>query len=187
MSRFDELTLLFDPWRKNWLEQYRRHQLLPLWVAKQFQEFLGCPEFFREAGAKDAPVVKYVSPTQAKLNEDGTEQFTLIAYQNGVEDVEFQEDGYFYFGLRVYLEHGPDTYPKQPFWFLFRGKQEGGGFSIWEQRSQRKFTLDTDPPGDEFDALCEHLFKLLKDELAVSPILRVAKEPYRIGFTPQNS
>jgi hypothetical protein len=178
MSRFDELTLLFDPWRKNWWEQYCRHQRLPLWIAKRFQEFLGCPEFFHKDGGKNDPV-PYVFPTQAKWDAD-TEQFTLISYDNRVEDVDYRENGYFYFGLRVYLEHGPNTYPKEPFWFLFRGKQEGGNFTVREERSKKEFKLDT---GDGFDALCEHLFELLKEDLAVSPILRVSNEPYRIGFT----
>jgi hypothetical protein len=84
MWRYDELTLLFDPWRKNWCEQYSRHQFLPPRVAKRFQEFLGGPEFFHRDG--DGPVVPYVSPTQAKW-DDVTEQYNLIAYRNRVEDV----------------------------------------------------------------------------------------------------
>ncbi|MGB6325304.1 MAG: hypothetical protein WBG11_05885 [Methylocella sp.] len=121
----------------------------------------------------------YVSPTRAKW-DDQTEQFNLVAYQNSVEDdVDFKDGSDFYFGLRVFLEHGPNTYPKHAFWFLFRGKQgDDNNFTVRVQRSGREFKLYS-----EIDALCEHLFELLKDELAASPFSRAAKEPFRIGFT----
>jgi hypothetical protein len=46
MTRYDDLTKLFDSWRTKWIEQYREHQLLPEHIAKRLQEFLGCPETF---------------------------------------------------------------------------------------------------------------------------------------------
>ncbi len=76
MSRFDELNKLFDPWRKDWVNQYREHQLLPSVIAKRFQEFLGCPEVFSDADPTHPQTVKYVSPTTAK-RDDRTEQFIL--------------------------------------------------------------------------------------------------------------
>ncbi len=111
MSRFDELNKLFDPWRKDWVNQYREHQLLPSVIAKRFQEFLGCPEVFSDADPTHPQTVKYVSPTTAK-RDDRTEQFTLAAYDNPFTAIRFRKDGFFYFGLRVFLEHGPSTYPK---------------------------------------------------------------------------
>ena len=177
MSRFDELTPLFDAWRNNWVEQYHQHQLLAPRIAKRVQEFLGCPEDFP---SDDGTKIKYVSPTHAKW-DDETADFTLVAYKNPFEDVDFRDDGYFYFGLRIYLEHGPRTYPKEAFWFLFRGKQESNSFTVWVERSKRQFNLDTDA-GSEIESLCEHLFDLLKADLVASPISRAAKEPFRIGF-----
>ncbi len=105
MSRFDELNKLFDPWRKDWVNQY------PSVIAKRFQEFLGCPEVFSDADPTHPQTVKYVSPTTAK-RDDRTEQFTLAAYDNPFTAIRFRKDGFFYFGLRVFLEHGPSTYPK---------------------------------------------------------------------------
>lgn len=111
MSRFDDLTKLFDVWRHDWVNQYREHQNLPSVIARRFQEFLGCPEVFNDT---DGTRVKYVSPTEAKW-DDHSERFTLVANDNSFADIHFHEDGFFYFGLRVFLEHGPTTYPKHPF------------------------------------------------------------------------
>lgn len=183
MSRFDELNRLFDPWRKNWVEQYREHQLLPSVIATRFQEFLGCPEVFSDADPTHPKPVKYVSPTIARW-DDKTEQFILTAYDNPFnEDIRFHEDGLFYFGLRVFLEHGPNAYPKHDFWFLFRVLFDGSQFTLWVQKSGEQFALGA-PPNIETDALCEHLFQLLKTELAKSPMIRDRQEPYKIGFLP---
>jgi hypothetical protein len=151
-------------------------------VAKQFQEFLGCPEAFQGNDVKSDPSVKYVSPARAKWDVDSG-QFTLVAYQNIVEEVDFRDDGNFYFGLRVFLEHGPTTYPKQDFWFLLRGKQEGSSFSVCVVRETEKCFKLTADTNDESGALYQHLFECLKGDLATSPISRAAKKPFRIGFT----
>lgn len=180
MSRYDELTKLFDPWRKNWVEQYREHQLLPPRIAKSFQEFLGCPDAFQDTSGAQ---VKYVSPARAKW-DDRTDDFMLHVYESFIEDVEFRNDGYFYFGLRVLLEHGPRTFPKQSFWFLLRGKQLGRTFTVWVQRSGRDFILDSEANNR---ALCEHFLELLKEDLSVSPISRTGKGRNRIGFVPSES
>jgi hypothetical protein len=181
MSRFDELNKLFDPWRKDWINQYREHQLLPSVVAKRFQEFLGCPEVFSDADPTHPQTVKYVSPTTAKW-DDRTEKFTLAAFDNPFTDIRFHKDGFFYFGLRVFLEHGPSTYPKQDFWFLFRVQFDGSQFTLWVQRSGERFELGA-RPHFKIDALCEHLFDLLKGDLAKSPMIRDTQEPNKIGFT----
>jgi hypothetical protein len=181
VSYYDELTKLFDPWRHNWVELYRQHQFLPSRLARAFQQFLGCPvAFSNDPIDKTAPETKYVSPTRA-VWDDATENFALTAHDNEFLDVDFRDDGYFYFGLRVFLEHGPTTYPKMAFWFLFRGKFVSDHFEVWVQRSGRKFEVGVLSPG-ETNALFQHLFDVLKGQLAESPIGRIVQEPSRIGF-----
>jgi hypothetical protein len=182
MSRFDELNKLFDPWRKNWVEQYREHQMLPGVVAKRFQEFLGCPEdYFSDSDPTHPQTVKYVSPASSKW-DDKTKQFILTAYNNPFSnDLHFHDDGFYYFGMRVFLEHGPTTTPKTDFWFLFRAMFDGSQFTVREQRSGEQFELGA-RPNFKTDALCEHLFDLLKADLAKSPLIRDTQERNKIGF-----
>ena len=181
MTRFDDLNKLFDVWRTDWLDQYREHQFLPLRIAKRLQEFLGCPEDFSDADPTHPQTVKYVSPTEAKW-DDRTEQFSLVPYDNPFADIRFHKDGFFYFGLRVFLEHGPTTYPKQPFWFLLRAQFNGSQFNVWVQRSGEQFELGA-PHDYKTDALCDHLYGLLKADLAKSPMIRDTQDAYKIGFT----
>jgi hypothetical protein len=180
MTKFDELNKLFDPWRTQWIEQYRQHQRLPHLIAKRFQEFLGCPETFPD-GTDDKNNVRYVSATDAKWN-DATDNFTLTASDWPTGEVHFHEDGSFYFGLRVFLEHAPTTYPKEAFWFLLRTQFDGSGFTVWVQRSKQQFKLGASP-NYETDALCEHLFDLLKADLAKSPMIQDRQDANKIGFT----
>jgi hypothetical protein len=137
MSRFDELTSLFDVWRTNWVEQYREHQILPLRLAKRFQEFLGCPEKFRGELLKgEPPDTMYVSPTRAKW-DDQTEQFNLVAYQNSVEDdVDFKDGSDFYFGLRVFLDMGLILIPSTPFGSCFEASRETITISLYGYRDR---------------------------------------------------
>ena len=183
MSHFDELTTLFDVWRNDWIAKYRAHQFLPSRIARRFQEFIECPVSFEENSIGVGPT-KYVSPTRAKWDAE-SEKFILSAYQSNFEDVDFHDDGYFYFGLRVYLEHGPATYPKQPFWFLFRCNQEDGKFLVFVKRSEKLFKFDSDANG-EIDAFCTHLFELLKVDLAANPLVQAKREAFSIGFTKLN-
>ena len=184
MSRFDELNKLFDPWRTDWVNQYRAHQVLPSVIAKRFQEFLGCPDFFSDADPTHPLNEKYVSPGSAQW-DDKTKHFILTAYDKPFRDIHFHEDGFFYFGLRVFLEHGPSTYPKQPFWFLFGAQFDGSQFTVRVQQSGERFELGAGPDF-KTDALCEHVFSLLKGELAKSPTIRDTQEPYKIGFITGN-
>ncbi len=189
MTRYDDLTKLFDPWRKQWIEQYREHQLLPARIAKQFQEFLGCPETFSEPslGASVAKEkVKYVSGTQAEWDGE-TEQFTLRVTDPFRTDTEvrFHKDGLFYFGLRVLLEHGPTTYPKEAFWFLLSAQFDGSGFTVWEQRSKQQQQFALGVPPYETEALCQLLLDLLKIDLSKSPMIKDTQDAYKIGFTAQ--
>jgi hypothetical protein len=185
MTRYDDLTKLFDPWRTQWIAQYREHQFLPVRIAQGFQEFLGCPETFSEHSLDvTAPKkkVRYVSAAEAEW-DGGSEQFTLRVNDpfDFNTEVRFHKDGFFYFGLRVLLEHGPTTYPKEAFWFLLRTGFNGWGFTVWVQRSKAQFELGAAPY--ETEALCQHLFDLLKTDLAKSPMIRDTQEPNKIGFT----
>lgn len=175
MSRFDELTKLFDPWRRQWVEQAREHQLLAPRIAKQFQEYLGCPEFFTEAGEK----VPYISATRAVWDER-KQIFNLEAHSERFPDLDYAEDGFFYFGLRVFLEHGPHTHPKEAFWFLLRCKFDGSRFLVTVQRSQQEFDLGFAPLS--MDGLLSHLYALLKEELSHNPMVRDRQHPNKIGF-----
>src|SRR5580700_94869 len=99
MTRFDDLTKLFDPWRTEWIEQYRAHQILPARIAKHFQEFLGCPETFFEPSLDASAArenVRYVSATEAEWDSN-TEQFTLRVNDPSFfnTDVRFHKDGFF--------------------------------------------------------------------------------------------
>jgi len=69
-----------------------------------------------------------------------------------------------------------------PFWFLLRAKFNGSQFTVWEQRSKKQFALGA-RPDFETDALCEHIFALLKVELAKSPMIQDSQDAYKIGFT----
>jgi len=51
-------------------------------------------------------------------------------------------------------------------------------------QSKRKFELNA-PPNYEMDALCEHLFELLKERLSKSPMIQETQDAYKIGFTAQ--
>lgn len=180
MTRFDELTKLFDPWRKTWVEQSREHQLLPARIAKRFQEYLGCPESFTDLQPDSRERHRYVSPTRAKWDEE-IKQFRLEAWDKDFGEVDFHEDGFFYFGLRVFLEHGPTTFPKEPFWFLFRCKFDGSRFLVTtEQKSQQEFDIGFRPLN--LDPLCDHLFELLKADLGKNPMVSELDRANKVGF-----
>lgn len=178
MTRFDELTKLFDPWRKQWVDQYREHQLLPSRVAKHFQEYLGCPEFFKDISPDSHERHRYVSPTRAKW-DGAIQQFMLEVCAQDFGEVDFHEGGFFYFGLRVFLEHGAAVFPKEAFWFLFRGKFDGSRFIVTEQQSRGIFDLGFRPL--DIDPLCDHLFELLKAHLAKNPMVSEFDRPNKIG------
>ncbi|OAF11770.1 hypothetical protein AYJ54_07880 [Bradyrhizobium centrolobii] len=178
MSRFDELTKLFDPWRNQWVDQSREHQLLAPRIAKRFQEYLGCPEFFNE-GHPSGGKQRYVSATRAIWNEQ-KRFFSLEAHDEAFPELDYHEDGFLYFGLRVFLEHAPNTYPKQPFWFLLRCKFDGSRFVVTVQRSKQDFDVGFAPL--KLEELCGHLFDLLKDELSKNPMVNDRSHGNRIGF-----
>jgi hypothetical protein len=178
MSRFDELNQLFDPWRDNWGRQVREHQMLPLRIAKRFQEYLGCPETFSDGMPGSSRTERYVAATRAIW--DGNERkFTLSVSNGGFDDPTFHEDGFFYFGLRVCLEHSAQIFPKQPFWFLFRSRFDGARFFLRVQRSE-EFDIGAFPD-IQTDDLSAHLFELLKQDLSKSPMIGAV--PNKIGFT----
>ncbi len=184
VNHYGELTQLFDAWRNKWTEQYRAYQFLPWNVANAFRTFLGCPEYYYEDGITRSKRIRYVSPTKAVWDQENG-VFQLSAYENSIEDVYFHDDGYCYFGLRAILEHGPQTYPKLPFWFLLRAKIENENCEITEQRTEKVFEIRA---GSEkpFHDLCYHIFDLLKADLSETPIeqtLRHRKEKFRVGFT----
>jgi hypothetical protein len=181
MTLFDELTKLFDPWRKTWIEQHRAHQALAFRIARHFQEYLGCPEFFADPNpASKNQRHRYVSPTRA-IWDQATKTFTLEPHDQPFGEVDFHEDGFFYFGLRVFLEHAPTTYPKEAFWFLYRGKFDGSRFFVTEQRTRQEFDIGIDPL--ILDPLSDHLFELLKTDLSKSPMVSDFQQPRKIGFT----
>ncbi len=106
--------------------------------------------------------------------------FTFVPHDQPSEEVDFDEDRYFYFGLRVFLEHAPTTFPKEAFWFLFRGRFDGSRFFVTEDRTQREFDVGFDPL--LLDPLCDHLFELLKTNLSKSPMVTDFNQPRKIGF-----
>ncbi|MGJ4996382.1 hypothetical protein ACQR0Z_18305 [Bradyrhizobium sp. HKCCYLS3077] len=180
MSRFDELTKLFNPWRKTWVEQYRAHQTLPFRIAKHIQHFLGCPEYFGDPTPNSGQRHRYVSPTHATWNNEKL-FFNLEAHDDVYADVEFHEDGFFYFGLRVFLEHAPRTYPKEAFWLLYRSRFDGSRFFVTEQSSKKEFDIGFDPL--ILDPLSENLFERLKADLNKSPMVASDFDnPRKIGF-----
>ncbi|NEW90331.1 hypothetical protein DY468_00020 [Rhodopseudomonas sp. BR0M22] len=123
--------------------------------------------------------IKYVSPARAIWDEHKN-QFHLKAHDELLPDLDRRDDGFFYFGLRVFLEHGPNVWPKEAFWFLLRCRFDGSRFFVREQRSKAEFDLGFHPL--ELQALSEHLFVLLKEELNTSRMVSDFTSPNKIGF-----
>ena len=180
MSHFDELSQLYEVWHKKWFEDYMQHRRLSSRIAHKFGEFLGAPEAFNDAAGTDsAKKTRYVSAARATRQPD--EKFTLSVDEPS--EIDFEEDGSFYFGVRVMMESAPNTFPKHPFWFLLFGKFKGGHFDVRVQRTGEEFKLGSDD-AVEMQRLCEHLLDQLKLEMTESPLARHSPEPMRIGFGP---
>lgn len=177
MTRFSELNKLFTPWREQWLEEYRQHQILPWAIAEAFREYLGCP---KEFSIFDEEPVAYVAPCLATRTSDGGE-FSLKVNREPWKDIDIDADSYFYFGLQCHLETGANTFPKQPFWFLLRSGFQDEIFKVRVVRSGAEFDLPVSNPRTATDPLCEHLFGLIKQSLAV-PAMSQRKPKNKIGF-----
>jgi hypothetical protein len=168
MTRFDELNQLFDPWRQKWIDLSHKYRMLPFAIAGSFQRYLGCPETFKDGDPVSPKVERYVAPASADWNEK-SRHFNLVASKGATAELTFHEDGFFYFGIRVCLEHGPNVWPKEAFWFLLRAHGDEDKITVRVQRSGEEFDLKSSD-SLQSDALCEHLFQLLKEDLAKSPI-----------------
>lgn len=180
MSHFEELSQLYDVWHKKWFEDYIEHKRLSFHIAHEFRKFLGAPEAFDGKDDTGSPTrIKYVSAARAIRQPD--EKFTLSV--EDPSDIEFEEDGSFYFGLRLMMESAPNTLPKHPFWFLLHGKFHGDYFDVQVKRTSEEFKLGSDD-AVEMQRLCEHLLEQLKLEMIASPLARRSPEPMRIGFGP---
>ena len=147
-------------------------------IAARFQEYLGCPEFFEDIHPDKRERHRYVSPTRAKW-DGATQRNMLEVCDQSFGEIDFREGGFFYFGLRVFLEHGPAVFPKEAFWFLSRGKFDGSRFLVTEQKSLREFDVGFRPLN--LDLLCDYLFELLKNDLGKNPMVSELDRPNKVG------
>ena len=181
MSRFDELKPLVNEWRNNCTRLYREYQRLPWFLSNCFKTFMGCPDTFKDGFGPEAENVPYICPAVAEWNEE-QEKFRLIALEHfTLEDWSFFGDGRFYFALRIFLESAPNTYPKQPFWFLLSAVAEDVSFNVRVQKTKTDFNVRLDSAASA-DDLCEHLFSDLKHILVEEPLLRPEDSAGQFGF-----
>ena len=186
MSKFHELNKNLIPWREQWIADSRRHQSLPRGLAEGFRNYLGAPDSFGSDGPHSiSPTTKYILPTRAIWNDE-KQNFNLIIHDSMFTELDFRDDGHFYFGMRIFLEIASNTYPKQDFWILLNAKFHGDFFNVKVMPGEKVFRVD-DLINDESNKLFESLIDALKKQMSISPLRREFREKYEIVFVTSAS
>ena len=186
MSRFDVLSKEFAGWHEDaWTVQvaWRR---LPYMIANAVRDYLGAPETFKDVSISESPKKhSYVTPADATWNEN-TASFDLKISERGAMMRSFdlnQSDGRYYFGMVVYLESGPNTFPKHPFWFLLSVGWVNQQLSqVRIQRVQRDYLITTNSYVlKDLEPICSTIEQLLLADLSLSPFER--RDKLKISLT----
>lgn len=145
MSDFDNLRAAF----KEWHNRNRAYEIslvkFALRFAEGFREHIGAPEYFVQPDG----VIKTQYVEALKLTDDNN----LVSSDDLLRRDE--NDEYFEFGLRIYMEFESDAYPKRPFGYIigFRRTNEdeyelkiaGRTFKVSDDRSRQdvyRFMVD---------------------------------------------
>ena len=171
MSEFDKLTTAYKNWHEQHLDYEKTSTQFAYRFARGFREYVGAPEYFTSLGGETK--TQYVEAL--KLDD----QKKLIPPDNLLDLLARDDDGYFEFGVRVFLEMAPKTFPKLPFGFhvRFRLMKEECEIEI----AGRKFSFKLDDDSAR-RPVYEVMVDVLKRELSREPWEVTEKQ--QIGFLP---
>lgn len=114
MTIFEDLCHDFDVWRTGYFDNQTKSVRLAQQIAEGFRQHIGAPKNFKEPVDDSNQMTKpYVQPMVATDEGDGIVSFRE---PKGFLDVITRwDDGYYYFGLGIAVEVGPNIWPKQRF------------------------------------------------------------------------
>jgi hypothetical protein len=115
MTMFSDLCHEFDVWRTRYFDNQTNSIRLVHRIAEGFRQHIGAPKHFKQPSIDDPNQTEkpYVQPMIA---EDAGNAMVSFKEPTGTFDVITRwDDGYYYFGLGVFVEVAPNVWPKQRF------------------------------------------------------------------------
>ena len=119
MSIYNDLRILHKEWHENRWDAYVSLVQFTRLFCLRFKEFIEAPDYFHpDFGERTMPYVALAKVDPLDLNKEYRlhELEPHSAFDEHL--TEEKEDGLI-FGMRIYVESGPSTLPKHPFWFRF--------------------------------------------------------------------
>jgi hypothetical protein len=183
MAHYDELRAIYSQYKTKSVELDLERRALPAILAEGFATYLGCPAAFVEPSTKKHQ--KYVLPAIATRASSSAGNINVLKPYNPISDglpnLQYAEDGRFYFGICVFLEFSEPIFPKEAFGILLSAKN---------LTAKRSFNVRLHISGDEFkvsskdaegnNGFYENLFGVIKKSLSG---VKIEFEPKQgIGF-----
>jgi hypothetical protein len=174
MTTFDDLRSEFKVARETSIDYYRRCDVFARSLSGKLRDYLGAPVSFKDMKGETAP---YIDTAGVQQQTDGT--------YKSVDDAGFMklarpdEDGYCLTGLKIILDVGPNTWPKQGFLFLIRFIIRENECEMYVADSKQADTFRLDDPNGLHPAF-DLIVQSLKKAFAQKPWDGATKET--IGF-----
>ncbi|MGP0009015.1 MAG: hypothetical protein ACLPIG_09960 [Methylocella sp.] len=113
MSIFDDLNTEYISWRTRCQEDWQTSQTFAHTFAEGFRNYIDAPRSFGPLPGGDGKPTPYVAAMKLIHGDDDTNE--LVEPDHPFDVIQRREDGFWSYGIRVFLEIQPRAFPKQSF------------------------------------------------------------------------
>lgn len=170
--RFEDLNAKFVEFDNSRTQYLQRCYAFAARVADYIEEITGAP------GSYEEPTLDTVRRSRKYVQIRLVDQEEGLLKEAGVaqEVVQFEDDGFFNFGVTIALEHAHNSYPKSPTGAKVRCRISANGIETEVNRKDNKFSADADDLAAEscaravLQCVSDHLDKRYEELFAPSNV-----------------